>query len=470
MYIGKFFFKRPEILLTVILAAVLSGCSLASNTVSQSTPAAILEAGAAQNTIVRTPQPQDSQEVEVFTNTVTATPEVPTALPSPGVDYLSIEYPPSEIEYVIPLTVRHVGADRASLFFELDQPAQGQLIYRPQSPELSYGGQVPIDPTQTRHMIDLDGLAPDKEYVALVLLGRETESGSFKQPTFDGETWGAVNFNTQGELPLRIGVLGDASFGDEATTQLVQLMAGMDLDFVIHTGDVVYETDNSDMVSSYVEKFYKPFSPLLHKGPVYTVMGNHDYDASVQYDGAPFYDYAFPPFEDPTFEYPPERRGNQFYAHTMGDIQFLFLDSQAIFGEGGRAEQDAWMKERLADPRFRVTIPIFHVSPYSSSIVHPDDGTPVRQSWNYLFEEANVPLVFSGHFHHYERLSANDITYIVSGGGSSTLYAEGARLPESHIFAARTHFVLLEIYQDRIELKAISKEGDTFDQATIPLN
>jgi predicted phosphodiesterase len=354
------------------------------------------------------------------------------------------------------------------LFFEISEPSQGLLIFGSASAGGNMQDQVPLDSTQTRHMIDLEGLAPGVEYKAVLLLGEEPDD--LRQPLFDGEIWGAVNFRTPGGVPLRVGALGDASFGDEATTQLVQLISSMDLDFVVVTGDVVYETESSDLFSSYLGKFFKPFAPLLRQGPVYTVMGNHDYDASMLYEGAPFYDYAFPPFEDPTFEYPPERRGNQFYAHAVGDIQFLMLDSQAIFGAGGRTEQDAWMKERLADPRFSVTIPVFHVSPYSSSIVHPDDGTPVRQSWNYLFEQANVPLVLSGHFHHYERLSANDITYIVTGGGSSILYAQGTRLPESFMYVPRTHFVLLEFYPDRIELQAISKEGDIFDRVTIPLN
>jgi hypothetical protein len=57
----------------------------------------------------------------------------------------------------------------------------------------------------------------------------------------------------------------------------------------------------------------------------------------------------------------------------------------------------------------------------------------------------------------------------VSGGGSSTLYAQGERLPESQLYVRKTHFVLLEIYTDRIELQAISKEGDVLDQAVIEL-
>jgi hypothetical protein len=103
-------------------------------------------------------------------------------------------------------------------------------------------------------------------------------------------------------------------------------------------------------------------------------------------------------------------------------------------------------------------------------VVHPDDGLPVRYTWNPLFETANVPVSFSGHFHHYERHIANGLTYIVTGGGSSTLYAQGERLPTSQIYVRRTHFVLAEIYGDRIELLVISKEGDILDQATIALN
>ena len=102
-------------------------------------------------------------------------------------------------------------------------------------------------------------------------------------------------------------------------------------------------------------------------------------------------------------------------------------------------------------------------------MVHPDDGLPVRYSWNWRFEEANVPLVISGHFHHYERLVSGGITYIVSGGTSSTLYAQGESLSESQIYARETHFVLLEIYQDHIDLTAITFEGEIIDQAYILL-
>lgn len=392
--------------------------------------------------------------------------ETPHFTITPTPDYFASAYPHSENEYVIPLTVRHVADGRSTFFFELQNPTNGILVYRNLGSLIQR--EINFTADNARQMLTIEGLAPGMAYEAQVLIGKEADG--FQQPSFAGKEWGAIKFfSMSDEWPLRVGVLGDASFGDEATQALVKLIAEQNLDFVIHTGDVVYETDGSDVLNSYLHKFFEPFAPLLHQGPIYTVLGNHDYDATVQWEGAPFYDYAFPPFPDPTFSYPETRRGNQYYAFTYHDIQFLMLDTHVFAGADGRAEQDAWIEERLADPRFRLTIPVFHVAPYSSSVVHPDDGLPVRYSWNWRFEDANVPLVLSGHFHHYERLIANEITYIVSGGGSSILYAQGERLQESQIYARKTHFGLLEIYEDHIDLSAISLDGETIDQAYIPL-
>jgi predicted phosphodiesterase len=383
------------------------------------------------------------------------------------VDHFKGGYSLGDNAYLIPLTVRFAGEDQAVLFFELQEPGTGRLIYREVESQIQE--VIPFSANNTRHLLTIDRLNPDTTYQVDVIL--EDENGDYLQPSFLGSSWGSIQFQTlPTERPLRIGVFGDASFGDDATQRLVELMVDHDLDFVIHTGDVVYETDSSDVFGSYVNKYFMPLSPLLHQGPIYTVLGNHDYDPAVRWEGAPFYDYVFPPFPQTEFAYPEARRANQYYALAVGDIQFLMLDTHVFAGAEGRAEQDSWMEDRLADPRFRVTIPVFHVSPYSSSIVHPNDGLPVRLSWNWKFEGANVSLVLSGHFHHYERLIANGISYLVTGGGSSTLYAQGSLLPESEIYARKTHFVLMEISDESVEITAISLDGEVIDRTSIPLN
>jgi predicted phosphodiesterase len=239
---------------------------------------------------------------------------------------------------------------------------------------------------------------------------------------------------------------------------------------VIHTGDVVYKMDeNTSPYEAYTRKYYAIFSPLLHTMPVYTVVGNHDVEKATRLDGIPFYYYAFPPPEFPLPVISETEGHNQWYAVAWNNIQFLMLDTQVFFGEQGRNEQDAWLSERLSDENFAQTIPVFHVPMYSDGI-YPSDGLSIRASWQELFETANVPLVLSGHDHNYQRFLINDITYIISGGGSSVLYAQQSTKSGSMFFARQMHFVILEIYQDRIELKAIARGGETLEQAIIPLD
>ena len=376
---------------------------------------------------------------------------------------------PSELSaqtsYALPLTVRHVTDTSATLLFELNVPSEGILLY-----ESDEGGQrsVVLNASDTRHQVALEGLAPGIEYHTMVGLA---EAGSYRQPGFRGHSWGPISFRTQSTRePLRIGVIGDSGFGQQVTFDLATQMAELNLDFVLHTGDVVYSMEqNADPYEAYALKYYLPFAPLLHTVPVYTVIGNHDVEQEAIHEGTPFIYRAFPPFADPCC--PASEIGglNQWYAFVYNSIQFLMLDTQTFFNEQGRAEQLAWLTERLADERFAYSIPVFHVPPFSSGL-HPNDGAALRSEWLPLFEAAKVPLVLSGHDHNYERLAANGITYIVSGGGTSVLYNQGATAPESVLFAHQMNFVLLEIYPDRIDLRAIAPGGEVLDQTTISLD
>ncbi len=390
---------------------------------------------------------------------------IDTALPS--ADYFSQSNPLSDNSFTIPLAVRHVTKYQATLFFELQNPADGMLVVRSLG-SLQPQAEILFTSADKRQMITVGGLEPGEEYESLVLFC--DHKSSCTQPGFAGKEWGSVRFKTaDDEWPLRVAVLGDASFGDESTQALIQLISAQDLDFLVHTGDVVYEADSSDVFQSYTLKFFEPFAPILHQMPVYTVLGNHDYDSTVMWQGAPYYDLVFPPFPNSDDEHADNRRSNQYYAFSYQDIQFLMLDTHVFAGGSGREEQDTWLRERLSDPRYRLTIPVFHVASYSSSAVHPDDGLPVRYSWNQLFESANVPITLSGHFHHYERVLVNGISYIVTGGGSSTLYAQGDLVPGSQGYFRKTHFVLLEIFKDYIDLKAIDLGGEIIDSAVIEI-
>ena len=292
------------------------------------------------------------------------------------------------------------------------------------------------------------------------------------QPSFQGEQWGPLGFRTVQEgAAVRIGVIGDASFGDVATVSLVETLAAADLDFIIHTGDVVDVLEyGRDPYQAYAEAFYLPFEPLLTRMPVYSIPGNHDYDADILVDGAPFYFTAFPPF--PGVSRPEGEPGEHIaaYAFTRDGLQFLFLDSQVFYGAEGRAAQDAWMQERLEDSGTLVTIPIFHIGPYSCSTVHPEDSIAVRDSWVHRLQAGRVPLVLSGHFHGYERAEDAGITYVISAGGSEILYAQGAWLPQTRFAQRVSHVVVLEIGLGELHLEALSESGERLDEIRIGLD
>jgi len=96
-------------------------------------------------------------------------------------------------------------------------------------------------------------------------------------------------------------VIGDSGFGQPVTAKLAEQMAGYPLDFVIHTGDVVYNAGaNANPAEAFALKYFQPFSPLLHQLPIYAVPGNHEYAQDARIEGVPYYYHVFPPLADPS--------------------------------------------------------------------------------------------------------------------------------------------------------------------------
>lgn len=373
----------------------------------------------------------------------------------------------SPVSYRLPLTVQHVTPTTAILFFELDTPSDGLVLYAPIE-EPARQNSITLSANEVRHQITLENLQPGTAYEVKVGLGLQSD---LQEPGFGSDTWGTVTFHTPAEQleSIRFGVLGDSGFGEQATFDVVKQMAAENLDFAINTGDVVYRIDeNTDPYEAYALKWYGPLESILRAMPVYPVVGNHDVEQSTLWNDIPFYYLAFPPFPNPHLGQSAYQDRNQWYAFAYGTVQFLMLDTQVFYSEPGRAEQDVWLAERLSDPSYEHTVVAFHVPPFSSGGVHQYDGMPVR-SWAPLFEASNVRLVLQGHSHNYERLLVNEVTYVVSGGGSSSLYQAGEVLPESQVFQAVTHYVVIEIFADRIELVATAVTGEVIDQYMIPL-
>jgi predicted phosphodiesterase len=443
---------------SLILAIVLVACVIAGGC----TPELITPTPYMTKTPSETVPPSPTP---LPTATSTLTPE-PTATP---IAEIKLDGGFSDVSYTLPLTMHHITPTSALLFFELSRPGEAAVFYWPSVEVPNYAVRRDLAADSARHQVKIDGLTPGTEYQ--VTVGILDQPGVYLQPAFAEEVWGPLRLSTAmpEEAPLRIGVLGDSGFGQQATWLLAEEMADKDLDFVLHTGDVVYNVfEEPSPFESFARKYFQPFAPLLHEMPIYPVVGNHDVDSATLWAGVPFYFNAFPPFDDLMYGPSEPIARRDWYAFAYGQVQFIMLNTQHFFGGGLRAEQTSWLEERLQDPHYSASILVFHVPLFNSGL-HANEGRGVRSEWLPLFEAARVPLVLSGHDHDYERLVVDGITHVVSGGGSTTLYSLSSQLPESQVFARRTHFVLLEVFHDHIDLTAIALGGEVLDEATIPL-
>jgi predicted phosphodiesterase len=460
----------PGVLLWSLLLAAISGCSPAPklgerNASPVGIPSmAVVTQVAATSTTSETVEPNLSPLPSAIPS---ATSTIPPTL---TLDWrLDLDQGHAEIRYEIPLTTQHVTPRAAILFFDLNLGVDGRVFYWRSDQAISSAAWVAVSGAEGRQQVKLDGLAPGVEYLAAVgILAGET---LYRPPLFYDAVWGPVRFRTPSiaQETWRVGVLGDSGFGEQRTFDLVEQMAAEGLDFTLHMGDVVYKVEqNASPPQAFRNKFFEPFAPVLKQMPLYPVVGNHEWDEPTEWGGVPYYYWTFPGFDLDDAERGTGGFRHEYYAFSYGDVQFLMLNTQILLLDGRGSDQDEWLVERLADEAYQYSIPVFHVAPYTSGL-HTFDGRAVRERWGPLFEAADVPLVLSGHDHNYERLEVNGITYIVSGGGSSVLYALRNRVSGSQEFVSATHYVVMELSPQEIHLMAVEIGGRVLDQARVPV-
>ena len=414
--------------------------------------------------------PASSLAVSVSTEPA-ATSVTPTLL-APTLPGRSSRLEPAQAHYAIPLTAQYVGETQAALFFEMEVPGHYTLMYWAEGERPGSGGRVPLEKDVAGGVLLLEGLEPGRVYHAAVVLV-EGEDG-LKVPAWQGGLWDPISFRTlpAGGLPLRLAVIGDSGFGEAVTRQLVDGIAAHRPDAIIHTGDLVYNAhQEGSPQAAFQVKLYTPFAPVLHRAPLYPVLGNHEYYPDALTDGHPYYQRAFASLQG---YLPPEiwqeggEPGRGWYAFGIGPYQLIMLDSQAFYQPRGAEDQTRFLTERLADERYRASILVCHIPPYTSGR-HTNDGIPIQRHWLPLLEGSNVMLLLSGHDHNYERLALNGVTSIVAGAGSSHLYPMKERLAQSRYFAAVPSYVILDLDHEGVRARAFDVQGELLDQIELPM-
>lgn len=249
---------------------------------------------------------------------------------------------------------------------------------------------------------------------------------------------------TESEL-FRFAVFGDSGSGKAAQYELAELIERHHIDFILHTGDVVYP-EGAD--KDYREKFYLPYKKLLARIPIFPVLGNHDYETQR---GRPWLDHFVLP------------EAERFYSFDYGNAHFIALDSYHIDAASAR-----WLEQDLARTDKTWKFVFFHEPPFSNK----EDRTGsagARRLWLPLFEKYKVDLVFSGHDHMYTRFKARKgVIYIVEGLGGYSRYRINPNA--AHVEATDNSeygFGLVEVSGLTLVFRHITASGKSFDSFSL---
>ena len=240
---------------------------------------------------------------------------------------------------------------------------------------------------------------------------------------------------------------GGPAQGAVAASMLQWVRDGHRVDALVTTGDNVYDLGEPKYFEAYLKAPYRGLQTVGR--PMWATLGNHDVAAG---HGAKQLDFLdLPPLP---------------YTKTLPGVRFLFLDAN----RPGDEAQKQWLAEQLAVPAPPLfTVAVFHQPVFSCGL---HGRTPeVIEHWYPLLNSGQVSLVLTGHDHDYQRfLTAEGVTYIVTGGGGRELYPliPLCKPPEMRVGKVKHHFTGIEVYSDRMALTAVAIDGSVLDHVDIP--
>ncbi len=276
----------------------------------------------------------------------------------------------------------------------------------------------------TSHSIEVTNLEPSSKYYYRVRL--DSQFHSFKTAATSSE-------------PFTFCVFGDTRTDSVAHQSVVDRIVAIEPNFVLHTGDLVYNGYSLDDWNT----FFNIEKNLMNSIPFMPSIGNHEVPSTIYLE---------------LFYLP----GNEkWYSFNYSNAHFICLDTESDL----TGTQLIWLEDDLlsanAKPEIDWIFVYFQKPPYSKGAWGSD--TVIRNAWCNLFETYNVDMVFSGHNHFYQRTNIiNDVIYIVTGGGGAPLYD-----PDTASWIAYSektyHCCKVDVNGLSLRMDAIKPDGTIFD-------
>lgn len=335
---------------------------------------------------------------------------------------------------------------------------------------------------QTRiHEVHVCGLEADTRYFYKVG-GAGTWSDVFEVST--GPAIGT-------SAPIRFAVFGDSRTPQgNSYTNLMKKVEEADPDVALFSGDAVFLGTQQALWNQFFEAKDGDFSVarVFANVPFMITNGNHD-ALAVNYIAQ---------FALPQEQTPGERaEGEEWYSFDYGNVHVAVLNDSVLDESVLGGAQAQWLSADLAavDREKTPWIFVMHHRPFYTCQSNHRPDTSLRQSWQPIFDQYKVDLVFTGHNHVYERSvpvrglaggegmaapsGANGVPvidgqsepsgtiYLVSAGAGAELYGVSTECGLTAAAESTHHYLRVDIDGLTLTATAVSTDsGGTIDSFT----
>jgi hypothetical protein len=300
------------------------------------------------------------------------------------------------------------------------QYGQSAQISRAQT----WGGDMEDGEPRTNYRADLSGLSLGHRYEYRVRCnGKTLAEGYFTTRQPRGRK-------------IRFAAFGDNSYGDISDRAIAYQAYLAHPDFVMNTGDNVYDNGLDNEYTRYFFPVYNADvagphlgAPLLRSVPFYTVIANHDVhhkdaqkhpvaDFDKDPDSLAYFTAMHLPANGPAQTQPPpvfgpddrltrfrQCAGPRFprqanYSYDWGDVHFLCLDSN-LYVDPTDAALQAWIEQDLAGTDATWKFVVYHHPAFNVGHEHYQEQH--MRVLSPLFEKHGVDICLHGHEHTYQR-------------------------------------------------------------------
>ena len=241
-------------------------------------------------------------------------------------------------------------------------------------------------------------------------------------------------------------------------------MAKLAPDLWLHVGDVVYPYGQERHSR---EAFFRPFAEVLSGSPCYAVLGNHDLGNESVYS-----DQGRPLLRNLVLPHGRTTGDERCYSVVCGPVRFIALDLNATLiptstEPGIHAGHPSYvhLERELAVAKEPFLVVFSHYPMWSGS--RGVDNENLKATIKPLLEKAKVDVLFAGHDHVYQHMEApSGLVQITTGGGGKSLY-ELKKHPLTKAEAARFHFCHVTVTSERMQIRALTANGEVLDEVTI---